>query len=202
MKSLFLSPSLVKFLSDCPPTSWAFCTSTCSTLSCSPRYPPRIAYFSHLLHLSEIAYKITKKKYSTSFQAKGLSTSFRHSILSYSFNNLLWCPFICVLICKIRIVFVHNFCRFKFVSNELHMSWLTFFHSITSWLLWLSFTCVLINSHVHEIDDNIISDAPSPIPILYLWMNHHKFSAFFVRKLNANDLQKIHIPNKPRDYKR
>ena len=27
--------------------------SSCSALSCSPRYPPRIAYFSHSLHLSE-----------------------------------------------------------------------------------------------------------------------------------------------------
>ena len=27
--------------------------TSCSALSCSPRYPPRIAYFSHSLHLSE-----------------------------------------------------------------------------------------------------------------------------------------------------
>ena len=28
-------------------------TSACSALPCSPRYPPRIVYFSHSLHLSE-----------------------------------------------------------------------------------------------------------------------------------------------------
>ena len=57
--------------------------SAWSALSCSPRYPPRITYFSHSLHLSEKDAKLT---------------------LNFVLGSplLIFCIFIWVFICKIR----------------------------------------------------------------------------------------------------
>ena len=65
------------------PTSWALYTYTCSSLSRPPGYTPRIAYFSHSLHLSEKDAKLT---------------------LNFVLGSplLIFCIFIWVFICKIR----------------------------------------------------------------------------------------------------
>ena len=84
-------------------------TSTCSALPCCPRYPSRIAYFSHSLHLSD-----KEPKLSTQLRLR-LTTCFKLVIFQYS----AWLSIIWVFICKFKNKYFSHF----FKSSTL---WVTY----------------------------------------------------------------------------
>ena len=97
--------------------------SACSALSCSPRYPPRIAYFSHSLHLSE--------KHLLNFVLSSPLINILYGYMSFHLSNQK-CFF-----------FLHILYKFNFVSSIHHQNhswlpWLVLFYKIQKRISFLS----------------------------------------------------------------